>query len=63
MEKTMATPKWNNDLPITKYGSRGVDVPLDQALKNPSTVLNTTPKTYLPTPPNQMPASGKSGKK
>lgn len=55
----MSNPKWNNDLPITKYGRRGVDVPLDQAIQNPNTVLNTTPKTYLPTPPNQMPAPKK----
>jgi len=49
----MSNPN-SNDLPITHYGKRGVQVPLDQALKNPSLVLNTTKKTYLPEPPNQL---------
>lgn len=40
----------NTPLPVTHYGKRGVQVPLDQALNNPSSVFNTTPKTYLPTP-------------
>lgn len=55
----MSNPKWNNDIPITHYGRRGVDIPLDQAIQNPSTVLNTTPKTYLPTPANQVQAPKK----
>lgn len=55
----MNNPKWNSDLPITNYRKLGVDVPLEQALHNPNTVLNTTPKTYLPTPQNQVPASKK----
>jgi hypothetical protein len=55
----MNNPTWNSDLPITKYGRRGVDIPLDQAIQNPSSVMNTTPKTYLPTPENQIPAPKK----
>lgn len=55
----MNNPKWNNDLPVTHYQKRGVDVPLNQAIQNPQTVLNTTPKTYLPTPNNQVPGSKK----
>lgn len=51
----MSNPKWNSDLPVTKYGKRGVQVPLDQAIQNPSSVINTTPKTYLPLPANQLP--------
>lgn len=51
----MNNPKWNNDLPITKHGKIGVNVPLDQALSNPSSVFNTTPKTYLPEPANKLP--------
>jgi hypothetical protein len=51
----MSNPKWNNDLPVTHYSKIGVDVPLDQALQNPNVVLNTTPKTYLPTPQIQVP--------
>ncbi len=55
----MNNPKWNNDLPVTHYGRRGVDIPLDQAIQNPSVVMNTTPKTYLPEPPNQLPPQKK----
>lgn len=51
--------KRDSELPITKYGHRGVDVPLDQAIQNPNIVFNTTPKTYLPEPPNQMPVPKK----
>lgn len=49
------TPKWNNELPVTHYTKRGVDIPLDQAMQNPSSVMNTTQKTYLPAQPNQLP--------
>lgn len=55
----MSNPQWNNDLPITHYGRRGVDVPLAQAIQNPNSVINTTPKTYLPVPANQVPAPKK----
>jgi hypothetical protein len=55
----MSNPKWNNELPITKYGRRGIDVPLDQAIQNPNIVLHTTPKTYLPPQANQMPVPKK----
>lgn len=50
----MSNPKWNSDLPITHHGRKGVDVPLEQALANPQTVMNTTPKTYLPKPDNEI---------
>lgn len=45
----------NSPLPVTHYGKRGVQVPLSEALKNPNTVLNTTPKQYLPKSPNELP--------
>lgn len=51
----MAKPNINSPLPITHYGSRGVQVPLDQAIANPKSVMNTTPKTYLPKPANELP--------
>lgn len=61
----MSNQQNSNDLPITHYGKRGVQVPLDQALKNPELVLNTTKKTYLPEPPNQLkrPPESQEGKK
>lgn len=49
----------NSPLPITKYGNRGIQVPLQEAINNPSSVMRTTPKTYLPPPANQMPAPKK----
>jgi hypothetical protein len=51
----MENPKYNSLLPVTHYGRKGVQVPLDQAIQNPQIVLNTTPKTYLPKPANQLP--------
>lgn len=47
----MSDQKINSPLPITYYKKNGsVQVPLDQAIQNPSSVMNTTEKTYLPTP-------------
>jgi len=51
----MKEQKWNSPLPVTVHEKKGVQVPLDQAIANPRTVLNTTPKTYLPKPANQLP--------
>lgn len=55
MEKIMTNPKWNDIPPVTQHGRRGVQVPLDVAISNPNTILNTTPKTYLPAQPNVLP--------
>lgn len=49
----------NSPLPVTYYGKIGVQIPLDQAIANPASVMQTTPKTYLPAPANQLPAREK----
>lgn len=41
----------NSPLPVTYYKKNGsVTVPLDQAIQNPKSVMNTTEKTPLPMP-------------
>ena len=45
----------NSPLPITYYKKNGsVSVPLDQAIQNPNSVMNTTEKTYIQ-PPTRIP--------
>lgn len=44
----------NSPLPVKVNKTIGVKVPLDQAIANPKTVTNTTPKTYI-TIPGQPP--------
>lgn len=47
---------WNQIPPMTETpGQRPVKVPLDQAIKDPRTVINPTVRVPLPPQPNQLP--------
>lgn len=50
--------KWNEIPPTTEIVTRKtVSVPLDQAIRDPRTVINPTVRIPIPPQPNELPAT------